>query len=96
MSYQNIIYIVLMYLDVILMKKKNNDIFKFKECFTNGQLRKIILKYRKLNPKTRFILQCILVKNYIDSVGKIDDCFKDYIDDFIFRQQMTVDNYFDK
>lgn len=79
--------------------EKNNEIFQFKEEFTNEQLFNAIKKYKSVNTKTKFRLQCILVKGYIDSLEEIDkfvDCFKNEIDDFSFRQQMTVDNNFDE
>lgn len=79
--------------------KKNNEIFKFNREFTNEQLINAIRKYRSANSNTKFRLQCILVKGYIDSLEEINrfvEYFKNEIDDFSFRQQMTVDDNFDK
>lgn len=78
---------------------KNNEIFQFKKVFTNADLKNVINKYRQLNPNTKFRLQCILVKDYIESLEEINNFvnfFKNDIDDFSFRQQMTVDDSFDK
>lgn len=80
-------------------EEKNNEIFGFKTVFTNAELIEAIEKYRTVNKNTKFRLQCILVNGYIDSLEKINafvDCFKDVIDDFSFRQQMTVNDDFDQ
>lgn len=79
--------------------KKNNEIFMLKEEFTNEKLIETIKRYKRLNPDTKFRLQCILVEGYIDSLEEINhfvEYFKDDVDDFSFRQQMTVDDNFDK
>lgn len=79
--------------------KKNNEIFKFKKEFTNEELINAIKKYKTVNNNTKFRLQCILVNGYIDSLDEINkfvEYFKEEIDDFSFRQQMTVDDNFDK